>query len=225
MIFPNTTCTAIRREDSLVVTVDRQQIDSSFYECTALSGTRHVFHESALMPIKTIPSRHREHLFAQVAPHIGAALNAYPDAIIVEPGRLAIDTLRRRMLEAVQAKKLYGWKHPSINEELWHSHIEEISCVIRNDGTLIVGPRPAIKGNNIVGSQRPFTAPQACELTLNDISEIETVCGLLHRRVLSPVPVVLAKGLNDDQIESLQSRYNIAILPHETDPSLHQIMT
>ena len=225
MLLPNTPCTAQRREGTTIVLVQRQQLFTSFYECTEVpSGAPAVFHRSALTPMQTIPARFREHLFAQVAPHLGRALTAWPKAISIDPRPLTLETMRRRLLEAVQSKQKYAWKHASINESLWAEHIDDISVILSDSGVLFLGPRLAVKNKEIVGAVAT-PAKASPELTLTQPDEIETVCRLLHRKALDPVPVVFLTNMTPELAESLEARYDIAVVPHETDPALYQILT
>lgn len=208
------------------ITHDRK---NGFYECDNLiTGESMVLYRANLTPMPTIPSRFREHMFHQVAEHLGAALKHYPKAIRINPQPLAVDTMARRLREAIIAKQTYGWKHPAVDESAWTQLVDLLKVSIEPSGTILLGSQDAIKQQQIAPlglSQEPSDTPAMplLRLTSATSADLENICSLLHFRRLSPTPIVEVSDLTPEQIESLEQRYDIAIIPLENKPNVFQI--
>lgn len=203
---------------------------NGFYECTNLvTGEFLVIYRTLLTPMATIPSRFKEHMFAQVAEHLGTALLRYPSAVRIDPRPLAVDTMARKLREAIVAKQTYGWKHHFVDEALWASHIEKFKISVEPEGTILIGTGDAIKQRQIVTIGVAEESTDAVgvlpmlRLTSATTADIENICSLLHFRRFSPTPIVEISDLTPEQIESLEQRYDIAIIPLENKPNMFHI--
>lgn len=202
-----------------------------FYECTKIYANEPVVvHRTYLTPMAQIPSKHKEHQFHQVAEHLGAALDAFPNAVQIDPSPLAIDTMARKLREAIVAKNKYSWKHPAVNEEKWTANQAALVVSI-NGSKILIGPLDAVRKQQFVikavaaapVAEQPSTS--VIDLVGQSEVELEHVCLLLHLRRMRPAPVFQVYNLTEDQIESLERRYDIAIVPLESNPSVFQIMS
>lgn len=180
----------------------------------------------------SIPGKFKQHQFDQVAAHIGRALEAYPSAVTFDPAPLSVETFARKIREAIQAKKQYGWKNAAISEALWAEHANELVTAIINDdklSTVIIGTSHAVKNRKTapVGQQvsAPVAAPVIQIATGISFAELENFCNILHHKILFPAPIFTIKNLKPDIIESLENQYDIAIIPLESDPDTFQIIS
>jgi hypothetical protein len=232
-LLPNVVCT--ETSSNRLVRIDRSRNDG-FFECTDYFTQKPlIVYRLFLQPMPTIPSRFKESQFRQVAEHIGAALREFPDCIKVHPKPYSAETIARKIREAINAKVQYGWKHPSINEDQFLANFENLVTSITEESppAVIVGSRDAVKKYTQVASAIGTSEPTRVPPTLGRFEiviaaptqdELEHLCLLLHNKKLEPTPVFSVRGLTPDQIESLEQRYDVAILPTETDPSLFQII-
>jgi len=231
-ILPNMVCASSAIDNRLVL-VDRARSDG-FMEChDLLNGKQYTIYRLFLTPMPMIPGRFKKHQFDQVAEHLGRALREYPNAVAVNPHPLSIDTIARKLREAIQAKKIYSWRHPSIKEELWNAHIHELVIATETTGStprVLIGTNNAVKLNR---SQPVGTSTEAksqslapsIKLDATTPTELESICMLLHLKRLIPAPIFLVTGLSPLTIESLENRYDVAIVPLESDPSTFQIIS
>lgn len=219
-LLPNTICST---PDSQLVVIDRERSDTGFYEChNMFDGKAVVLYRLFLTPMPQIPSRFKEHQFLQVAEHLGASLNAYPGCVRVDPTPLAVDTMARKLREAIKAKQLYSWKHPSIDEKLWGEHHAALTVSI-DETTILVGSLSAIKTRDIVKQQAARVHTDGVELVDWTTNDIESLCLQLHKRMFKPTPVFLVRNLAPAYVESLEQRYDVAIFPLEHDQTMYQI--
>lgn len=165
-------------------------------------------HDSYFMPTPAIPSRLRKYAFEAVAHIWGEALRKYPNPVEFS-SHLTPETLARKLREARDAKQRYGWQHPAVDDKLWNLHAEEITVTPKSE-TVILGPRFAKFSSEPV---------QATEIGHKDLTveikgqnDIEALCLLLHNRVFTPRPTFLVIGLDDNQIESLELRYDVGFI-------------
>lgn len=226
---PNVICT--ETHTNRLVRIERRNLNG-FYECRdVFLDTPLLFYRSNLIPMPTIPAKYKQHQFAQVAEHLGSALRKFPDAIRVDPHPLAVDTLARKLREAVIAKSQYAWKHPAVDENLWHEHSQELVVAIdtrTEPATILIGSRDAIRNKSkTAGSETVLTLAQsaAFELVKPSASELESICLFLHHRKLNPKPIVTVRGLTPSDVESIEQRYDIAVVPDENDPTVFQLLT
>ena len=221
----NTVCTT---DDKCLVVVTHVRQDG-FLECRdRFSGETKTYYRSYLTPMPQIPSRFRETQFQQVADHVAAALANFPLAVRINPGNLSVDTFARKLREAIIAKKNYHWKWPTLDEALWAKHHEELQVSIEPEGTILMGSSASIRGKQVLtGRVMQAKHEEVSTVYLKDCesAELEQLCLLLHNRRFQPAPVFTVRGLSQDRIESLESRYDIAIVPTEGDETLFQILS
>lgn len=196
------------------------------FECRDVENNkRYNLFPQNLMPADNIPARFKRTQFEGVAHVLGAALSAYPDAIEVDPSPLSVETYARRIREAKQAKMLYHYKHPLIDDNLFAQRADEIETSML-DGKLMIGPKSAIKKAKPVGRIR-LTELRDDEEIIIDHKEWDTVerlCRLIHDRVFSPMPNFIIFNLSADQVADLEKRYDVAIAPFEDNPQKFQLI-
>lgn len=219
----NTVCTAV---DKSLVVVTHVRLDG-FLECRDFfTGKTKTYYRLLLTPMPQIPSRFRETQFQQVAEHLAAALNAFPMAVRIDPRPLSVDTFARKLREGIVAKKNYGWKFPVVDELLWAKHADDLVVSIEPTGTILFGSSTSVKTKNAIGGKslpQASASSGAIELTNCESAELEQLCLLLHNRRFRPTPVFLIRGLSEERRDSLESRYDIAIIPLEGETDLFQI--
>lgn len=166
-----------------------------------------------------IPSRYRSYVFDAVAPFWKLALEAWPDAVVVKSTLWSSETLTRKMRESREAKKLYGWKHPDINELLWNAHAENISITPRAGSVVLGSPE----------SKREKPEILLGELKQKDIivewqllSDLEHFCAI--KPLLKPLPYFIVSNLNAELISELESRYDVGFLPIEGQENKWQVL-
>jgi len=196
-----------------------------FYECSDENGKRYTLHQQNLMPHTNIPARYREHLFAGVAHIIGNALRAYPQAVKVNTNGLSPETFARRLREAIESKRLYGYKHPAIDESLWADRYDELLCSVAT-GELYIGTKQAIKQGNVTkqGSAVPKRDAAEVEVSSNNPENIERVLRLLNDRAFDPMPNFVIFNITEAQVADYESRYDISFAAFDGQPNKFQII-
>lgn len=227
-LLPNVVCT--ETHTNRLVRIDRV-LPNGFFDCNDVFLNKQLtIHRTLLLPMPTIPSKYKQHQFAQVAEHIASALRSWPIAVRINPTPLSVDTLARKLREAIEAKKLYGWRYPTLDEKLWDSWSELLVAGIDQDSktgaSILLGSRDAIKSRKVksVGVTAGERQKQEIELVSPTVEDLEYICLILHSKKLKPVPVVSVRGLTQATVDSLELRYDVAIIPLESDPTLFQII-
>lgn len=221
--LPNVVCTL---GEGRLVRIQRLA-RTGFCECLDMFSNAEVLvHRSHLKPMPQIPAKYKEHMFARVAPHIVAALRAYPDCIEIDPSPYTLETLGRKLREAIAAKQQYSWKFPGLDDTRFAELSGELIAAETDAGTVLFGTRDAIKNHKIAG---PKTDGEATVpgILLHDptFEELESLCMLLHNKKLRPAPVIVVSSLTPQQVDSIEARYEIAVVPFEHNPKLFQLLS
>lgn len=182
-----------------------------------------VVHSSKLMELaNTVPSRFSRKQFDRFAATIGEALKTFPAILKVNPRPLSVETFSARCRDAVTAKKRYHYDSPLINDALFDRLCNEIVIAMRGN-EIWFGPSHAIrdatkeqKTSEFVST--PFSHVEKNEVELKDHSLLETVCKMLHDRVLSPAPTFFVFDLSNETKDSLERRYDIVISQTADNP-------
>lgn len=161
-----------------------------------------------------IPSRFKETHFAAVAHIWGIMLDNYPSDLLAETKEFSHETLCRKLREAREAKKRYGYKHPKINEANWERLAYKISVEVTNNGVLLASKdkkKQEKENKEAVVSLIPNNKKVVINVTA-DFAKIEHLCLLLSERVFNPSPVFVLASITDEQIISLEGRYDVAFV-------------
>jgi hypothetical protein len=173
-----------------------------------------IYRTSFTMPTQ-IPSKYRQSSFERVAAHWGAALNQHPTPLDINPAPLSRLSFMRLLREAREAKNIYGWTHPSIDEELWQEHASQITISETSNGVSMglkhakFPPKSALVGEPIAKTL------DATDFKWTAFTELEALCLLLDKKAFVPAPAFLVENLTDDLIQSLEARYNVAFVQLE----------
>lgn len=202
--------------------------------CDLITNENYITYPQDFQPtINMTPSRFREHHFQSVAHIIGAALSSYPKAVLIDPKPLACDTMARKLREAMVAKQTYGYKHEAVNEILFSQYIKElqVSFIEHHRTTFIaVGTKLGIENlsrtNESMGIISTGNSTIEYTFTPSNYEDLERLCHLLHYQCFSPRPVfrIGSLKLTLEQIESLESRYNIGIVPIDGQEGSWQVV-
>lgn len=221
-LLPNTYCLASLEQGKHLRPVRVESpLPGLFYFVTDLTNNAPLtVHESFLTPTERLPYRLRESNFLGVAHILGAAVDAFPAIIIVNPNPLMPGTMTRRLREAIRAKLLQGYKHPTIDESKWKTIGQKLQVSPQPDCVFIGSPE-AIKAHAVpVGKVngsfvRPIGSSNVPTITLTSLEPetLERLCRLLHDRAFDPTPIVNLPTLSPDLIESLESRYDLGFVP------------
>ena len=168
-------------------------------------------------PIHRPPSRFRASAFERFAHVIGAALDDFPRAIRVDPSPLSAESYKQPLRDAIAAKQRYGYRSPSINEERFKAHADALVVVSDDQGMVYIGSRDVVRQREgrLVGQVQSSN-----EIVVAAVG-IESVCLLLQRHALSPTPLFVVFDLDAPRIASIEARYDVVIVPHETVPNKH----
>ncbi len=229
---PHTLCWLVIDGKPAVQVVVENADAPGFYRCSeVLNPTRfHRLYFTNLMPVQPIPPRYKRCLFEGVAHVIGAALKAYPKAIEVDPGSLSIETFSRRIREAITAKELYGYIHPSIDDALFVKYHEELSTrpdYRKTPPVILVGTRAALRDRTVAEQgkvKNPQEAGPETNVLITNLDNLDRICRLMHDRAFHPVPNFVVSGLTPTQIDDFEARYDIAFAEVEGQPGKHCIL-
>lgn len=182
--------------------------------------------------IQRIPLRYQKHNFDRVAHVIGAALNAWPSIIEVEPGKgLTVDSYARLLREAVKAKRIYKYKHEAIDEDLFFKHCGDIAAstgTMVTSGRVAIGPGYAFK-ERLTKAQsgtvvENFAPGQHQQVVIYDIATFNHFCLMWSSKHFGdPAPTnFIVKGLSNELASFFESLYDIAF--HRLDNDTHQVL-
>lgn len=195
-----------------------------FWECVDGNGDKLSVHEQDLKQMEIIPSRFKRHLFLGVAHALGTVIANCPNATEIDPSPLSAETYSRRLREAIEAKVRYKYTHSGIDELAFNTWHDQVAFAIAN-GKILAGPREAIKTTRAVGKVKSTleAALEAPEVVVH-AAHLDALCSLLHERAFKPAPNFIVYNLDQPTIDTLQSRYDIAIVPFEDDKTKHKLI-
>ena len=208
-----------------VVVVQIDPVIGILHVCDIETHKLHTLHPSLfIMANSQIPPSYRQEAFNRVAAHWAAALNAYPSPVVINTGKMSFYHFARLLRNAREAKNRYSWTHPLIDENKWSSVASLITVTDSSDGVLL-GPKESKfppKGST-VGTLKPFASSDiTCEW--RSLEDLERLCFLLDQKLLTPVPAFIVSNLTPDIIESLEARYAVGFVQHETDKTKWSIV-
>jgi hypothetical protein len=176
----------------------------------------HVIYRNDLKMTQNIPAKYREERFQRVAHVWGAALNAYPNAIEVNPSPLSFFAYARLLRDARTAKDKYGWQHPAIRESLWQ-HAASITVTEAESGIgVLLGPTEAKFPPRALPAG-VVAETDMLEFRWSNEAELEAFCLLHDKKCVWPRQSFYTTGLTTALVASLEERYDIGFVPHESD--------
>jgi hypothetical protein len=161
---------------------------------------------------RNIPPRYREHVFHSVAHVWKHILDSYPKLVRVDPRPLTLETYAKKLRDSREAKNTYGWTHPLVDEELWQKHSERIKIgqdLERNE--VLAGPSESFGDNKHAAIGIVANQPEIM-FRWRNFRELEALCLVISQ--MTPRQVFVVSDLSDDQIASLESRYEVGIVEY-----------
>lgn len=195
-----------------LVSLTRHASLPGFFDCEdVFSRQRFIIHRNQFITdMPQIQSRFSKQAFDRVAHILGYILREFPGPVPIDPGGLSNETLARCIREAIQAKKQYGWTHPSIDEIQFKMYADAV-VISSRDGTLKGGSRQTIHhAAATVGNPLPVTNETIVEA---DESTLRSVCKLLSDGALMPRPNFVVVGSSATLRNILESQYDVVFEP------------
>lgn len=196
-----------------------------FYHVTDLETHKpYTIFRTSFMPTNTIPAKFRKAAFDRVASHWADALKQHPVPIVFNPHPLASISFVRIMRDGREAKNKYGWVNPLINDTQWAEIVDQLSVTEMKDGMVSIGlqsakfPSDATPAGSVLSSE-PITVVEWTEP-----QQLDALCFILERKLLHPRPNLVVSNLNEALIVSLESRYEVGFVQHETDKNKWSIV-
>lgn len=223
-IGPNVTCDYVDEDGNHFEVTIVSSNGHGFWCCREKNGPIYIAHENNLTPMPSIPSRFKITTFRRVAPILGAALRAFPNAISIECGKLSPDTVARLLRDAIAGKQKYGHSHPDVDELLWTANIDKICVSLTVDG-LFIGPIEAIKEKSLspaasIGTVAIAEVPPVRFIPYST-NEFEFLCSLISNKAFHPPIVFLVKrsAVKDylSSVEDIENRYDVVFSEVEPD--------
>lgn len=170
-----------------------------------------------------ISSRFSLNSFNRYALVIQAALKAYPGAISFDP-RMKVDSYKQRCRDAITGAQRYGWadEHEVVDKRLFDTYADLLVVASKED-QIVIGGHEAVKN----GKATAF-AVTSIETPVEVITEnkvfIDSLCQLLSNKVFRPQPRFIVSGLSQDEINVLESRFDVAFAPVDGDATKWEVI-
>lgn len=176
------------------------------------------------------PSRLSHAMFLHMAPYWRSALAAYPGVIEVHPGSLSVETFARKFRESREAWHSYHYNMEVGGfdyNNLMSKYCDLITTHMQDNGTLLLGPRDAIKAHKTAALDAKVRRVQGLAAspapTVEDTAIaaqwVEQFLSMLNASAFSPRPtnfVFLKAGWNADYVASLEEKYpNIGLVEED----------
>jgi hypothetical protein len=171
---------------------------------------------------------HRISAVKDYARHIAAVIAEYPGIVTFNPKPRSVDTFASRFRDACNAQLLYNYPVDEINtarlREIW----DETEVSMQGE-FVVVGSRAAIKASKASPqggvSVRNTTSEAGVEVLFEGAERaIEILCNMISSGNFPSKPVFVVSGLEEKQIQYLESIYNVGIVPHESQPGKFKIL-
>lgn len=184
----------------------------------------YTIYRTSFMPSSTIPNKYRQSAFLRVAHMWADALAKYPTPATIDTFPFAAISVIRLVRNAREAKNTYGWIHPGINDKKWAELNDTLTVTEVDERTITIGLQSA----KFPPKSEPIGAVQSTEpitqVEWHDVKELDSLCFLLERKLLHPRPNLVVSNLTDEIITSLESRYEVGFVQHETDKNKWSIV-
>jgi len=164
---------------------------------------------------------HRQSTWLEYAPFFKTALEAYPNAIHIEPVAKTIATFASGMRAAREAKNMYSYPFfGKEHEAMWRQHAAELIFSMQGN-EVVIGPKASVlkKASSLVGVKT-----DGCIVDMSDPNNLDMLCKLLSKKAFSPVPIFYVTLRNQMDADYLEQHYNVALTPHPTDKTKWQII-
>lgn len=163
------------------------------------------------------PSRLSVAMFLHMAPIWEMALGAYPNVVEVSPGTLSVETFARKFREAREAWFQCGYQFKmQRHQDAMKLYGHLITTHMQDNGTLLLGPRDAIKAHKTaaldakVRQVQGLSPAPTVEDTTIAAQWVEPFLSMLNAGALSPRPTnfVFSKdGWDAAYVASLEEKY------------------
>ncbi len=200
---------ALTTDGEFALTIEYIDPLGQFFFCRSTQNKIYRIYRTDFKPMPTIPSRLREYVFTDLAPFWAEALNKWPEPIYIDPTPRSNESLAKKIRDSREAKTIYGWKHPSVDEAKWTEFAHQIAVSLE-DSFVIMGPR----GSKRKHGSKPFGTVKKDIITIipTPLAQLEELCSLLHHRLMKPQPTFLV-SVDPSLVADFENRYDIAFLP------------
>lgn len=179
---------------------------------------------TSFMPSNTIPAKYRKAAFDRVANHWANALINHPLPVVLDPTPLASISFVRLLRDGREAKNTYGWLHKNIIESLWTQFANDLSVTEMPNGMVSIGLQSAKFPADGLPVGKVISTELVTQVEWTDPAQLDALCFVLERKLLHPRPNLVVSNLNESLILSLESRYEVGFVQHETDKNKWSIV-
>jgi hypothetical protein len=166
-----------------------------------------------------IPHRFRETSFRDYEPFIASIVQAYPNAVKAIPKLFnkAQVTFSCRLRDAIKSYKDNHWSS-YIDRVRFDSIVDSIVVSERNDGSVLSGSKEGIERYLNIGTEVPRSFPLQSEQDESFVIDVSKpskvlIAELSQAHKLSPR--LLIQGLTSEEVDELESNYDIGINKNE----------
>ena len=170
------------------------------------------------------PNRFSETVFRRYAHVIGAALNAYPQAIKVDPWPIRADSYKQPLRDAMEAKSRYGYQHALINNDLFDNYFSLLVVSSDNANLVYIGPRNAVVRKGVIetGTIKGIKDNTAeIEVKIDYLAEL---CFLIRNKAFTPMPEFVVSIPSPDLATKCEELYHVNLIEHPVVPLLYNIV-
>lgn len=224
IIGPNSKGIALTTDGNRPVVIEYVDNAVGFFHVRDLENSRpYTIFRTSFMPSQQIPSEQTEKAFQRVAAHWAEALHRHPEPYLIDPAPLSCTSYMRLLRKAREAKNTYHWQFPTLDEEKWKLYANDITITETSEGVLM-GLKNAKfpPKSEIVG----LAVPRKDEILFDWKTEqqLDAFCLCLSNKLFAPCPLFYVQNLTPHLILSLEARYELGFVQHETDKNKWSIV-
>lgn len=169
-----------------------------------------------------IPHRFSQASFLRYAHIIAAAVQAYPNPIIVDPTPMKSDSFKQPLRDAFTAKNRFGWPLKGVDDSRYHAVAPQIMVADSNNGMIYVGSHDYIRQTQAAGIVR-FATEAANEFMVSKLY-LPPLLAILSDDGIKPIPNFVV-AIDVISVANLSKLYpNIALVPIDNRPGFYQII-